>query len=114
MRVLVCGDRHWTDARKVWARMSTLPSDTTVVEGDCSGADRLGAACATRLGIPVEAYPADWQRYGRAAGPVRNQQMLDTGIDLVLAFHSNLAASKGTADMVRRARLAGVMVEVVT
>jgi hypothetical protein len=51
----------------------------------------------------VEMKP-DWKRHGPAAGPMRNQRMLDWGPDLVVAF----AGGKGTADMVRRARAAGV------
>jgi hypothetical protein len=52
-------------------------------------------------------YPADWAKHGRAASPIRNQQMLDEGRpNLVVAF----PGGRGTADMVRRARSAGVEV----
>ena len=57
--------------------------------------------------IPVKEYPADWQKHGRAAGPIRNQQMLDEGKpDLVVAFDGG----RGTADMIARAEKAGVRV----
>lgn len=60
-------------------------------------------------------FPAQWYKYGRAAGPIRNQQMLDEGKpDLVLAFHSDLEHSKGTKDMVTRARKAGIEVRVIS
>ena len=117
IRVLVCGDRNWTDLKAIQLRLNRLLDETeefiTVVEGEARGADTLGRQAAEELGIKVEAYPADWQQYGRAAGPIRNQQMLDSGIDLVLAFHHNLDKSKGTADMVRRVRRAGIEVEVI-
>ncbi len=75
----------------------------------------LVGVVAAGLGLSVQAYPAQWHQYGRAAGPLRNQEMLtDAKPDLVLAFHRNLARSRGTADMVRRARAAGVPVRVFT
>src|SRR5690606_30354012 len=61
---------------------------------------------ARELGWHVVAYPADWRRHGRAAGPIRNQEMADAGADLCIAF----PGGRGTADMVRRARAAGIPV----
>tara|TARA_Y100000310_G_scaffold244963_1_gene249880 strand:+ start:4034 stop:4294 length:261 start_codon:yes stop_codon:yes gene_type:complete len=79
------------------------------------GADQMARQVCTELGIKVERFPADWHLYGRAAGVLRNQQMLDEGKpDLVLAFHDELESSKGTADMVRRAKKAGVEVRYFT
>jgi len=61
------------------------------------------------LHCPVEVYRADWKTHGKKAGPIRNQLMLDVGTpDLVLAYPSTRFASKGTMDMVERARKAGV------
>jgi hypothetical protein len=114
MRVLICGDRHWADQAKIHQALNALEGVSLVIEGECQGADLLGREVAEALGIPVRPFPADWRRYGRAAGPVRNQQMLDEEQpDQVLAFHPDLARSKGTADMVRRARKAGLPVTVI-
>lgn len=114
MRVLVCGDRSWSNRGKVMHRFLELPNDTVVIHGDAEGADRIADAVAMVRGMPREAFPAEWEKYGRAAGPRRNQRMLDEGRpDLVIAFHSDLKHSRGTADMVRRAQAAGVPVEVV-
>jgi hypothetical protein len=80
-----------------------------VIAGGARGADTLAVqeARARKPPIPVRVYPADWRRHGKAAGPIRNQQMLDEGApDLVLAF----PGGGGTADMVRRARRAGLEV----
>lgn len=83
-------------------------------EGEARGADRLAAEAARRLGIPshrILRFPAKWGKYGKAAGPIRNQQMLDEGKPtLVLAYHNDLENSKGTKDMVSRAEAAGVTV----
>jgi hypothetical protein len=111
-RVLFCGDRDWNDGdaiRKAFDRFR--PS--VVIEGEARGADKLSRREAELRGMSVKdgtilPFPADWGRYREAAGPIRNQQMLDEGNpDLVVAFHSDLANSKGTADMVKRAREAG-------
>jgi hypothetical protein len=83
----------------------------TVVHGDCRGADRLADEAAKTLCLRVERYPADWNKYGRSAGPIRNHEMLDTGIDLVLAFHDDLSQSEGTNHMVTIATKAGVLVK---
>ncbi len=113
MKILVCGDRNWTDYDAVYAALDALDAEAgpvTVISGMARGADTHAANWAAATGRSLLPFPADWKRYGRGAGPVRNQQMLDEGPDLVLAFHDDLAASKGTADMVRRSERAGVEV----
>lgn len=113
LRVLVCGDRNWIDIPTIRSELSRLPSDTVIIHGDARGADRLGGYVAGQLGMPVVPFPADWNQYGKAAGPIRNVRMLTEGKpDLVLAFHPDLRASKGTAHMVRIAKEAGIEVRV--
>lgn len=115
MRVLVCGDRNWPRYSVIRKRLEKLPEDTIIVHGCARGADRIAGAVAKELGFKVEKFPADWKHYGKAAGPIRNKKMLKEGKpDLVLAFHSNLSASRGTKHMVTIARKAGVEVEVIT
>jgi len=78
-----------------------------LAHGGASGADRLAGAWATARGLEVEVFEAGWEAYGRSAGPRRNERMLrDFVPDLVVAF----PGGRGTADMVRRARGAGVLV----
>ena len=96
-----------------------LPVDTLVIHGAARGADTLGKFVAEKIGLKVindgKGFPADWRRYGRAAGPIRNQQMIDEGKpDLVLAFHENINESVGTKDMVTRARRVGLKVIIIT
>lgn len=115
MRVLICGDRRWTDYGAILRYLNTLPANSTVIEGEARGADKL-ARLAARQAKPylhVERFPADWERYGRAAGPIRNTQMLREGVpDRVVAFHTNLAESKGTRNMIEQAQRAGIPTEV--
>jgi hypothetical protein len=114
VRVLVCGSRTWTDEDAIYRRLLGLASehkgDVTVVHGRADGADRLAGRAADRLRLVEEAYPADWDRYGRAAGPIRNAQMLRSGIDLVIAFWDG--RSKGTKHMLAISEKAGVPVEI--
>lgn len=111
MRVLVCGGRDFMDETVMRERLARLPSDTEVCHGAARGADNLGGYVAAGLGFPVTAYAAQWSTYGKAAGPKRNQWMLDDfKPDLVLAFPT--PKSIGTWDMVDRARRAGVPVEI--
>lgn len=115
MRVLVTGDRNWTDGvfieevLKNLAAAYKLPYESIVlVHGNARGADKVAAHRATLLGFGIEAYPAKWDEHGRAAGPIRNQQMLMTGVDLCLAFHNDIDSSKGTRDMIGRCAGNGV------
>lgn len=120
MRILVCGGRDFSDYDLLGKTllglfppatddMSTwmVPSDTVIIHGDADGADQLADQWAVVHWVQIERYPADWERHGRAAGPIRNKQMLDEGKpDLVVAF----PGGRGTANMVRQARAAGVRV----
>lgn len=112
VRVLVCGSRNWSKKRTIEKVLSRL-NVQTVIEGEASGADTLAKEVAEENGIPVEGFPAKWDKYGRRAGPIRNQRMIDEGApDLVLAFHEDFFNSKGTRDMVKKARNAGLPVRI--
>jgi hypothetical protein len=114
MKVLICGDREWLNAKKIADRVKKLPAGTTVIHGACRGADRIAGNAAFNHGLTVREFPAQWKRYGLAAGPIRNQRMLDENPDLVIAFHSNLAESRGTANMLKKAKEKGVEIEIIT
>jgi len=115
MLVLICGDRNWTSRAAVEREFNNHgldPNRDTIMHGAARGADTLAGTVGKQRGFPVKSYPADWDKYGRAAGPIRNKQMLDQNPDLVLAFHPNIALSKGTGNMVKIAREKGTAVEV--
>jgi hypothetical protein len=112
LRVLVCGGRDFEDVRHLYAVLDQVRRDQAigcVISGCARGADSLAIAWAEDAShhatVAVARFPADWGLHRRAAGPIRNQQMLDDGKpDLVVAF----PGGRGTSDMVRRARAAGV------
>jgi hypothetical protein len=115
MRLLVCGSREWTAERHMRYVLEFYANiyrgELTVIEGAARGADAMAGSIARSLGVPVEEYPADWRGKGKAAGPIRNQQMLDTGADLVWAFKDGFDwtfTRGGTEHMVWIARKAGV------
>ena len=123
MRILVCGDRHmemnhrnlkWVEDVLFHTKFHIDDGDL-VIQGECEGADRIAKHVCMSKGVPVCGFPAPWDFYGRSAGILRNKWMLNFGKpDLVIAFHKNIADSRGTKDMVERARAAGVKVEIVS
>lgn len=127
MRVLVCGDRNWTDASFIIFALSGLAfeyrqqPEFVVIEGEAKGADthaRIWTEIwegkkknAPHPNISCLPFPADWEKHHRAAGPIRNRQMLVEGKpNMVYAFHDDLENSKGTKDMVKQALKAGIAV----
>lgn len=122
MRVLVCGGRQFSDRTLFMEAIEEhvgkksihydpddnwLPLDVTIIAGDAKGADKMAIDWAVVNHCDFQEYLADWKTHGRAAGPIRNQQMLDEGApDKVMAF----PGGRGTADMVRKARAANLEV----
>ena len=115
IRILVTGSRNWSDVEIVesalsnWWHTLRVAGDVTLVHGACpTGADHIADEIWTRWGQSVERHPADWRRHGRVAGPLRNQEMVDLGANVVLGFP--LGDSPGTRGCMDRARLAGLTV----
>lgn len=106
MRVLVCGSRHFNDYIKLEEVLNGF-GITEIIEGEAAGADRLSRVYGERHRIPVARFPADWTKYGKAAGAIRNKQMLVEGQpELVIAFRG--PNSRGTQNMINQARKAGI------
>lgn len=115
--VLVCGGRDYCNERRVYLVLDMILGEWcdqhdrrafAVVHGGARGADRLAGAWARARGIREIACEADWDTHGKAAGYIRNAQMLDEYEPrLVVAFKGG----RGTAHMVRLARAAGVEIE---
>lgn len=110
MRVLVCGGRSYNDRTRVVNVLTKLHAGAGIdmlIEGGANGADRLAREWAETSLVPLKTFAADWENYGTMAGPLRNQLMLDEGKpDVVIAF----PGGRGTADMKKKARKAGVEV----
>lgn len=112
MKVLVCGGRYFNDAQllnKVLMSFETASVGpiSEIVHGDARGADTLAAQWAQDHGKIETPFPADWEKHGKAAGVIRNAEMLlQTQPHCIIAF----PGGNGTADMVKRAKKAGYRV----
>lgn len=108
-RVLITGGRYFSDRKLLNDALDAIHAGDPIVlliHGDANGADRLAGQWATSNGIAIKAIPAAWEKHGRAAGPIRNTEMLNEKPDLVVAF----PGGRGTEDMVRKAKLSKVPV----
>jgi hypothetical protein len=106
MNILVCGTREELSMPQqilIESVMMELVGKNVCIDGGAAGVDSYAHEFASRsLGWGTRRFPADWTRFGKSAGPIRNQQMLDENdVDLVLAFPG--PESRGTWDMVERA-----------
>jgi hypothetical protein len=110
VRVLVCGGRDFNDEAGLARALDAFHAKHTisvVIEGEAQGADILAREWAKSRKVPFEPFPANWNANGKAAGPIRNAQMLKEGKpDVVIAF----PGGSGTADMVKKAFVGGVKV----
>lgn len=109
--VLVCGGRTYDDRTQLFDYLDNLDNDskiTLIIQGGARGADTLARQWAMERDRACATYNADWERFGKAAGHVRNYHMLiQSKPDLVVAF----SGGKGTANMVKLARDNGYVVE---
>ena len=108
MRLLVTGGRTYQDYKAVCHALDTLHAQTPItllIHGNAQGADTLARKWAYTRGVPHSSFPAEWDKHGKAAGPIRNQQMLTEGHpNAYLAF----PGGRGTQDMVSRCKRAGI------
>lgn len=112
-RILVTGSRDWQDSQRLYRILGeyvrgaeSVGLQPIIVHGGARGADAIADLYGLDYSVIRKVFHADWKNKGRAAGPLRNQQMVDYGVDICLAFMNE--GSKGTADCVRRAKSAGV------
>lgn len=123
-RLLISGDRNWgiikvrgaaqasrdiqvVHAAIVWF-IAEHPTEI-IINGGARGADSIAVGVAQKLGIDYKTYMALWDVYGKRAGHLRNMQMLEEGNPTyLLAFHDNIQESRGTRDMVTRAKNANI------
>jgi len=125
LKILICGDRNWTNKEKIKDELiksieneptldkSKSPASIVVIHGGARGADKLAGEVAEELGMRVVVFSAKWEKFGIAAGPIRNIEMLNENPDLVLAFHNDLSKSKGTAHTVKTAQKRDLKVKVI-
>ena len=122
-RVIICGSRTQDKQEEnvlrsiIVTRLKAIPQHWTIVVGydpkkrTPRGADKIVYEEATKLGLMVETHPADWDKHKKSAGPIRNNKMARLGAQQCIAFWDG--TSPGTKDMIDRAQLYNIPVEVV-
>ena len=113
VNLIIAGSRYFEDYDLLMETLDeflTTHSVLEVVSGTCRGADKLGERWAKEHNIPVKQFPAQWDKYGKTAGPIRNREMANYGTHLV-AFLT--AQSRGTKNMIQEARRRGLEVLVI-
>ena len=98
-RVLIYGSRGWNRPALVREFIHSLPNDAVVIHGGAAGADTTAGRCAENRGLTVIVYRANWHAHGRAAGPIRNQRMIDDGKPTRACGFRMPGASRGTDHM---------------
>lgn len=101
-RIAVTGGRNFMNfliIRKAFKEIHLNENDT-IVHGGCTGCDQLCAEVAKEFKANVEKHSANWSKYGRAAGPIRNEEMLKSNIDMLLAFRGGA----GTDSCIKKAK----------
>ena len=107
MKVIIAGSRNMPASKYRWVARAIDLSGFDVTEVVCGlarGADLLGKRWAEENGIPVALFPADWDKYRKAAGPIRNKQMLDYADALIVFIWEG---SRGSENMLAQTRKAG-------
>lgn len=124
MRILVSGTRHANEAHRTEVyellskytdavRVKRPSEEITVVYGAAPGVDWIAHEWAVEHGHTAEPHAAQWGKYGKTAGPLRNQEMVNTGATLALAFPAAGSQGKGgTWDLIHRAADAGMSIHV--
>lgn len=116
-RIIVCGNKDFKDRDYCLKKLKEIiPKYTNpeIVSGHARGADKFGEEYAKMEGIKCTVFKAEWNHYGKAAGPIRNREMLNYAMDetaIVIAFWNG--TSRGTKNMVEQAQKAGVEVIII-
>lgn len=106
MKLIIAGSRSISDLEIVEEAINKSGwrnEITEVVHGDARGVDKLGEMWAEQNSIPVKRFPANWKKFGKKAGSIRNKQMSEYGNKLIAIWDGN---STGTIDMVKQMKIA--------
>ncbi len=113
MRVIIAGGRDFTDKSLLYSKCDLIlanQQNIEIVSGGAKGADTLGEQYATDRGYPLTRYNADWDKYKKAAGPIRNK-LMNENADALIAFFN--LKSKGTRNMIEEASKRNLKVRII-
>ena len=112
MRVIIAGSRSFEDLDLLCNFCDYVLSDLDdieIVSGTAEGADNLGEEYAKLRGYPIKPFPANWKRYGKAAGPIRNEEMAAYSNMLIVFWDGKRKKKK---NMIDTAEKKGLLVRV--
>ncbi|MBG7631299.1 MAG: DUF2493 domain-containing protein [Bacteroidetes bacterium] len=113
MKLIIAGSRNFNDYKKLCKICDHLlqnQANIEIISGAARGADQLGEKYASEKGYSIKQFPANWNKYGKAAGPKRNEQMANYANTLIAFWDGK---SKGTKHMIDMAKQANLNVEVI-
>jgi hypothetical protein len=113
MKVIIAGSRNFNDYNLLKSSCDNLLTQFTnieIVSGTARGADKLGERYAREKGYDIKEFPANWDKFGKSAGYIRNDEMAQYA-DMLIAFWDG--TSKGTKHMIDLANKRGIKVEIV-
>lgn len=110
MKIIIAGSRTITDTKYLVEAMEEANFlITEIISGGARGVDKMGELFAEVMAIPLKLFPANWEKYGRNAGPIRNKQMMEYADALIAIWDEK---SRGTLDMINQMRAANKKVYV--
>jgi hypothetical protein len=112
LKVIIAGSRSITDEELVQRCIKFIGLDVTEeVCGMAKGVDLIGRQWAFEHNIPVKEFPADWDKYGRAAGPIRNKQMGEYADAAIVIYKPDV--SRGSKNMIETMKKLGKPVYII-
>lgn len=113
--VIVAGTRDFIDKKYLWGVLDRYlrehdPKTITILDGKSRGPDSFGGEYGEAKGLRVLPFPADWDKHGKGAGFIRNEEMAKAGTHLIAFWDGK---SSGTKDMIERAQNHGLRVIVI-
>jgi hypothetical protein len=112
MKLIIAGRRNFTNYKQLVQKCDDLlkgKSNIEIVSGTCKGADKLGEQYAKQRGYKLTQFPADWNKYGKVAGPIRNQQMANYANTLIAFWDGK---SRGTRNMIQLAKSSNLNIRI--
>lgn len=119
--ILICGSRAYADYDLIFDKLKKYRNmrDVLLISGDCSGADKLALRASNSLNIDSVEFKAYWDIYGRAAGPIRNKEMVDLlasgrkSVKLYAFVTNHLKIGAGTNSTIKIAKSQNIKAKII-
>ena len=108
MKVIIAGGREFNNyklLKESCDRILSRQTDIEIVSGKALGADKLGEDYAEEKGYKVTEFPADWKKYNKGAGPIRNKQMAEYADGLIAFWDGESKVTKNMIDLAKKYNL---------